>query len=180
MRYNEKAALLLRNLLHKDNCGDYSDYDILAGDGPTATKTKIRALENMLVGTSRNAEQRIKEIKEQFSICRTDPPGNEEIWNLQEFRLDNIHQRLSSDERYFGYSATINHDILVQTDRGLIAYPIQRGANGVRLDYVDVSNELVVYSNLRENFCGSFVNFQYKQDYQWFKNLYDGIFSFKK
>lgn len=89
MRYNEKAALLLRNLLHKDNCGDYSDYDILAGDGPTATKTKIRALENMLVGTSRNAEQRIKEIKEQFScinlqngriLCEQPNEGNYKCW----------------------------------------------------------------------------------------------------
>lgn len=179
MRYNSTAARILRELTHKDINNNYTDYDILGGSGPLATQAKIRFLEGILHERHEELDVRLSKIKEIYSLCSIDPPGNPVIWNLNEFRLQDIEFTLNHQQRFFGYSATIGQDMVAQTDRGTLAYPIQRG-RGTCLDYVDLTNKQVVYSNVRENFCGTFENFQYEQDYKWFKNLFENIFNPEK
>lgn len=175
MRYNPNAARVLRELTHKDLNNNYSDYDILAGNGPLATRAKIRFLETILHERADAFDTRLQKIQDLYSLSATEPVSNNMAWSLNEFKLSDIEFTLKNKDLFFGFSATIGNDMITQTDRGTIAYPMQRG-HGHCLEYVDITNKLVVYSNLRENFIGTFENFQYQHDYNWFKNLYNSIY----
>lgn len=176
MRYNANAARVLRELTRKEMNNDYSDYDILAGDGPLATRAKIRFLETIMHERPEAFDTRLQKIKDIYALSSTDPVYNNVAWSLNEFKLHDIGFTLQNKDLFFGFSATVGNSMITQTERGTMVYPTQR-FHGHCVDYVDITNRLVVYSNLRENFCGTFENFQYEHDYNWFKNLYETIYS---